>query len=85
MDSLIRADAQKWVESFVPHPDREQLPEDYQAAYQEGAKQVLRYLQQFAGRVNSMMPPIRSSSFQDGQVDGVLWTVEHVSSLMGIE
>jgi hypothetical protein len=85
MDSLIRSDAQKWVESFVPHPSREQLPEDYQAAYEEGAKQVLRYLQQFAGRVNSMMPPIRSTSFQDGQVDGVLWTVEHVSNLMGIE
>lgn len=85
MISQITQDAITFSESFLPHPNRTQDLSDYQAAYEEGARQVLRYLQQFAGRVNAMVPPIKSTGFQDGQVDGILWTVEHVSTLFGIE
>jgi hypothetical protein len=85
VNSLIKSDAIEFAEAFVPHPLRAHKAQDYQAAYEEGAKQVLRYLQQFAGRVNGMIPPIKSTGFQDGQVDGILWTVEHVSTLFGIE
>lgn len=85
MQSLIKLDAEKWVEGFLPHSDRKQVPEDYQAAYEEGALQVLRYLQQFAARVNASTPMYKTPTFQEGQTDGVLWTVDYVSGLFGIE
>jgi hypothetical protein len=85
MTSQITQDAIKFSESFLPHPNRTQETADYQAAYEEGAKQVLRYLQQFAGRVNATKPPVRSGRFEDGQVDGVLWAVDAMSTLFGIE
>lgn len=81
----ITQDAIKFSHSYLPHPDRAQEQIDYQLAYEEGAKQVLRYLQQFAARVNASTPPISSSRFRDGQVDGVLWAVDAMSTLFGIE
>jgi hypothetical protein len=85
MESTIKNDAAAWVKHFLPNPDREQMPEDYRAAYEEGATQVLRYLQQFAARVNANTPHFKATSFQDGQVDGALWAVDHISTLFGIE
>jgi hypothetical protein len=84
-NSLIKSDAIEFAEAFVPHPLRAHKAQDYQAAYEAGAKQVLRYLQQFAGRVNAQVPIENSSAFESGQVDGILWAVEHVSTLFGIE
>jgi hypothetical protein len=84
MNSQITQDAITFSESFLPHPNRTQDLSDYQAAYEEGARQVLRYLQQFACRVNAITPPLESNSFQNGQVDGILWTVDHISALFGI-
>lgn len=85
MESLIKADAKAWAEAFVPNLSREQTADDYQAAYEEGAMQVLRYLQQFGARVNANVPHFKATSFQDGQVDGALWAIDHISGLFGIE
>lgn len=85
MISQITQDAITFSESFLPNPNRSQELTDYQAAYEEGARQMLRYLQQFAGRVNAQTPPIASDTFQNGQVDGILWAVDHISTLLGIE
>lgn len=84
-NSLIKSDAKTFADSFVPYPARVQDACDYEAAYEEGARQVLRYLQQFAGKVNANTPWLKETSFQAGQVDGVLWAVEHISTLFGIE
>lgn len=83
--SLIKHDAWKFAEGFIPNLGREQQPADYQAAYEEGARQVLRYLQQFAARANAKTCPTTSTSFQEGQVDGIFWAVDHISTLFGIE
>lgn len=85
MTNQISQDAIKFSESFIPHRQRPQDLADYQAAYEEGARQMLRYLQQFAARVNASKPPIKSTGFQEGQVDGVLWAVDAMSTLFGIE
>jgi hypothetical protein len=84
-NSLIRSDAREFAEAFVPHPIRAHKAEDYQAAYEAGAKQVLRYLQQFAARANAQVPVDKASAFEAGQVDGILWSVDHLSTLFGID
>jgi 5'-3' exonuclease len=84
-NSTIKHDAETFAAGFVPHTIRAHEAADYQAAYEEGAKQVLRYLQQFAGRVNANTPWMKETGFQAGQVDGVLWAVDHISTLFGIE
>jgi len=84
-NSTLKQDAEAFAASFVPNTLRPHEVVDYQAAYEEGAKQVLRYLQQFAGKVNANTPWLKETSFQAGQVDGVLWAVDHISTLFGIE
>lgn len=79
----IGEDAATFAEAFVPNEYQTQNVGDYAEAYAAGAKQVLKYLEQFAARVNGTMPFHSSSEFEKGQVDGILWTLDALNTLFG--
>jgi hypothetical protein len=82
-NNQIAKDAAEFAHNFVPNAYQRQTAEDYAEAYQEGAKQVLVYLEQFAARVNGIMPFHDSSTFEKGQVDGILWALDALNTLFG--
>jgi hypothetical protein len=79
----IAEDAVTFAEAFVPNEYQTQNAADYAEAYAAGARQVLQYLEQFAARVNAVMPFESSSEFEKGQVDGILWTLDALNALFG--
>jgi len=79
----IAQDALEFATHFVPNAYQTQTVGDYAEAYQEGAKKVLQYLEQFAARVNGIMPFHNSSEFEKGQVDGILWSLDALNTLFG--
>lgn len=85
MAKLIEHDAREFAEAFKPFVTRPQNCDDYVAAYEEGARQVLRYLIEFAAKVNAKKPFDSSTEFEKGQVDGILWSTDYLSTLVGID
>jgi len=83
-NSQIKLDALDFAENFRPQPTRRQDTADYVAAYEEGAKQMFRYMMRFAIRVNKRTP-LMADEFSAGQLDGVLWSLDHISTLLGID
>lgn len=50
-------------------------------AFTQGASWVLAKLRAFASNVGDSIPEKRSSEFERGQVDGVLWALDAIESL----
>lgn len=83
--SIVEQEAHEFAENFLPNPYQAQTIDDYAEAYAAGARCVLKHLEQFAARVNKIKPYDSSTEFEQGQVDGVLWSLDIANILFGVD